>query len=123
MDLFLTYIKAFAIGGILCVIAQILIDKTALTPARILVGYVVAGVILTAIGIYEPIVNFASCGATVPLTGFGFSLAKGVEKAVDEQGFIGILCGGIQGTSAGIAASVVFGYLFSRIFKSRMKRS
>lgn len=123
MELFLTYIKVFAVGGILCVIAQILIDKTALTPARILVGYVVAGVILTAIGIYEPIVDFASCGATVPLTGFGFSLAQGVKKAIDEQGFIGILCGGIQCTSAGIAASVVFGYLFSRIFKSRMKHS
>lgn len=123
MELLITYLKVFAVGGILCVIAQILIDKTALTPARILVGYVVAGVILTAVGIYEPLVEFASCGATVPLTGFGFSLAKGVEKAIDEQGFIGILSGGIQGTSAGIAASVVFGYLFSRIFKSRMKRS
>lgn len=123
MELLITYLKVFAVGGILCVIAQILIDKTALTPARILVGYVVAGVILTAIGIYEPLVEFASCGATVPLTGFGFSLAKGVEKAIDEQGFIGILSGGIQGTSAGIAASVVFGYLFSRIFKSRMKHS
>lgn len=123
MDILFTYIKTFAVGGLFCVIAQILIDKTSLTPARILVGYVVAGVILTAIGIYEPIVDFASCGATVPLTGFGFSLAKGVEKAINEYGFIGILCGGIQGTAAGIAASVVFGYLFSRIFKSRMKRS
>lgn len=123
MELFITYIKVFAVGGLLCVIAQILIDKTALTPAKILVSYVVAGVILTAIGIYEPIVKFASCGATVPLTGFGYSLAKGVEKAIDENGFIGILSGGIQGTCAGIAASIVFGYLFSRIFRSKMKNS
>ncbi len=123
MDMLLTYVKVFAVGGILCAAAQILIDKTSLTPARILVGYVVAGVVLTAIGVYEPIVKFASCGATVPLTGFGYSLAKGVEKAINERGAIGILCGGIQGTATGIAASVVFGYIFSRIFRSGMKRS
>ncbi len=121
MEMLLTYAKVFLTGGILCIIAQILIDKTSLTPARILVGYVVAGVILTAIGIYEPIVVFGSAGATVPLTGFGYCLATGVEKAINEKGAIGILTGGIQGAAAGIAASVVFGYLFSRLFRSRMK--
>lgn len=122
MDI-LTYIKAFVTGGILCVIAQILIDKTSLTPAKVLVGYVVSGVILTAIGIYEPIVKFGNAGATVPLTGFGYSLAKGVQKAINENGPIGILTGGLSGTAAGVTASIVFGYLFAVLFKSRMKHS
>ena len=122
MDI-LTYIKAFVTGGILCVIAQILIDKTSLTPAKVLVGYVVTGVILTAIGIYEPIVKFGNAGATVPLTGFGYSLAKGVQKAINENGPIGILTGGLSGTAAGVTASIVFGYLFAVLFKSRMKHS
>ncbi|MBQ9355501.1 MAG: stage V sporulation protein AE [Clostridia bacterium] len=111
-------LTAFAVGGLLCLIGQILIDYTKLTPARILVSYVVAGVFLTAIGIYEPIVDFAGAGATVPLTGFGYSLAKGVEKAVDEYGFIGVLTGGLTATSAGITAAMLFGYIASLIFKS-----
>ena len=115
MDI-LTYIKAFVTGGILCAIAQILIDKTSLTPAKVLVGYVVSGVILTAIGIYEPIVKFGNAGATVPLTGFGYSLAKGVQKAINENGPIGILTGGLSGTAAGVTASIVFGYLFAVLF-------
>ena len=123
MDIVITYLKVFLTGGILCVIAQILMDKTSLTPARILVGYVVAGVILTALGIYEPIVEFVKAGATVPLTGFGYSLAKGVFKAIDEQGFIGIITGGITGTAAGITSAIFFGYLFSIIFTPKMKQS
>lgn len=123
MDIIVTYLKVFLTGGLLCVIAQIIIDKTNVTPARILVGYVVAGVILTAIGIYEPIVEFGKAGATVPLTGFGYSLAKGVTKAIDEQGIVGIITGGITGTAAGITSAVFFGYLFSIIFKPKMKQS
>ena len=109
-------IKAFFVGGLLCGIGQILIDLTKLTPARILTGYVVAGVALTAVGVYEPIVKFAEAGATVPLTGFGYSLAKGVEKAVTEQGLIGALSGGLTATSAGIAAAIVFALLMARLF-------
>lgn len=118
MSCFIDCLTAFAVGGLLCLIGQILIDYTKLTPARILVSYVVAGVFLTAIGIYEPIVDFAGAGATVPLTGFGYSLAKGVEKAVDEYGFIGVLTGGLTATSAGITAAMLFGYIASLIFKS-----
>ena len=118
MNCFIDCLTAFAVGGLLCLIGQILIDYTKLTPARILVSYVVAGVFLTAIGIYEPIVDFAGAGATVPLTGFGYSLAKGVEKAVDEYGFIGVLTGGLTATSAGITAAILFGYIASLIFKS-----
>ena len=110
------FIKAFFGGGLLCGIGQILIDLTKLTPARILTGYVVAGVALTAVGVYEPIVKFAEAGATVPLTGFGYSLAKGVEKAVTEQGLIGALSGGLTATSAGIAAAIVFALLMARLF-------
>lgn len=115
-------IKAFAVGGAICVIAQIFIDKTALTPARILVAYVTIGVILTAVGIYGRLVDFAGCGATLPLTGFGYSLATGVKKAVDEKGFIGALTGGITGAAGGISAAMVFGYIFSVISKSKPKR-
>lgn len=103
------YIYAFLVGGALCVIAQILIDKTKLTPARILVSYVVAGVVLTAIGIYQPLVDFAGAGATVPLTGFGYSLAKGIEESVSESGFLGAFSGGLTACSAGIAAAIFFG--------------
>ncbi len=117
----LEYIKAFVCGGILCVIAQILIDKTKLNPARILVLYVVSGVVLTAIGAYQPIVDLAGCGATTPLTGFGYSLAKGVEKAIQEHGAIGILTGGLTGTAGGITAAILFGYLASLIFKGHPK--
>ncbi len=121
MEMLLKYIYAFVVGGLFCVIAQILIDKTKLTPARILVVYVTAGVFLSAVGLYEPLVNFAGCGATTPLTGFGYSLALGVRKAVDEKGLIGALTGGITGAAAGIGAAIVFGYIFSLIFKSKSK--
>lgn len=108
---------AFFIGGFICFIGQVLIDYTKLTPARILVSYVVVGVLLTAVGIYEPIVEFAGAGATVPLTGFGYSLATGVKEAVAEYGFMGVLMGGFTATSAGIATAVVSGYLMSLLFK------
>ena len=113
------YIKSFVFGGFLCIIAQILIDKTKLTPARILTGYVCSGVILTAIGIYDRVVEIFGCGATVPLTGFGNTLAKGVEKAIDSDGFIGIFTGGITNTSAGITAAIVFSLLFSLFFSGK----
>lgn len=115
------YIIAFVIGGLLCSIGQLLIDLTKLTPARILVGYVVSGVILTGLGIYEKLVNFAGCGASVPLTGFGFSIAKGVQKAIAEDGAIGILTGGLTATAAGITAAMLSGILASFIFKSKGK--
>ena len=117
MNLFFQCLKAFAVGGALCAIGQVLIDLTKLTPARILTAYVVSGVALTAFGIYEPLVKFAKAGATVPLTGFGYSLAKGVEKAIDEFGLIGALSGGLTATSAGIAAAIVFAVLMAIIFK------
>ena len=102
------------IGGLLCSIAQILIDKTKLTPARILVIYVVSGVILTALGLYEPLVNFAGAGATVPLTGFGYSLAKGIEENVAKNGLLGAFTGGLTACSAGIAAAIFFGFIIFR---------
>ena len=136
------YLNAFLCGGILCAIGQILIDKTPLTPARILTGYVVCGVLLTAIGVYEPIVKWGGAGATVPLLGFGhllaqgvvaaverhallgfgYSLAKGVEKAVQEQGWLGVMTGGLSATAGGIAAAVVFAVLMALIFKPGDKR-
>jgi len=106
MELFLSCVKAFVIGGILCAIGQILIDYTKLTPARILVSYVVAGVILGAVGLYAPIAEWGGAGATVPLTGFGYNLAKGVKEAVDQEGLIGVLKGGFTSSSAGIAAAI-----------------
>ncbi len=115
------YIKAFLVGGAFCLIGQILIDKTKLTPARILVGYVVAGVLLGAIGVYEPLMEFAGAGASVPLTGFGNTLAKGIREAVDEKGFLGILTGGLKAASGGIAAAIVCGLLASIIFKDKDK--
>jgi len=115
------YLYVFLIGGVLCAVAQIFIDLTKVTPARILVTYVVSGVVLTAIGLYDRLVNFASTGATLPLTGFGYSLAKGVEKAVDEKGIIGILQGGLTATSGGIAATVVFALIWALLFKSKEK--
>lgn len=118
MNVFLQYLTVFVSGGCLCLIGQVLIDYTKLTPARILVAYVVAGVLLTAIGVYEPFVRFAGAGATVPLTGFGYSLAKGVQEAVKEYGWVGALAGGLTGTAAGIAAAVFFGYLASLCFKA-----
>ena len=117
MDIFLECLKAFAVGGALCMIGQIIIDKTKLTPARILTSYVVAGVILGVVGVYKPLVKWAGAGATVPLTGFGYLLAEGVKKAVDEKGVIGIFTGGFTAAAGGIAAAVFFGYLFALIFK------
>lgn len=115
------YLKAFLIGGIFCLIGQILIDKTKLTPARILVGYVVAGVILSAVGLYQPIADFAGAGASVPLTGFGHLLAKGVKETIAEQGFIGILTGGLKATAGGISAAMIAGLIVSLIFKAKDK--
>ncbi len=115
------YISAFLIGGIFCVIGQILIDKTKLTPARILVGYVVLGILLSAIGLYGYISDFGGAGAAVPLTGFGHNLAKGVTKAIDEKGFIGIFTGGLTSCSGGIAAAILAGLLVSFIFKAKDK--
>lgn len=117
----LTYLQVFLVGGILCALAQVLIDKTALTPARIVVLYVVSGVVLTAIGVYDYIVEFGAAGATIPLTGFGYSLAKGVEQAVDVYGPLGALIGGLRATAGGIAAAIVFGILFSVFVKPRDK--
>lgn len=115
------YIKAFIVGGILCVIGQILIDKTKLTPARILVSYVVIGVVLGGIGIYKPLVDFAGAGATVPLTGFGYNLAKGVKEAINENGFIGIFIGGLKASAGGITAAIAAGLLASLLFKAKDK--
>ena len=115
------YIWAFVVGGLLCVIAQILIHRTKLTPARILVSYVVAGVFLTAIGVYEPLVKFAGCGATVPLTGFGYTLACGIRESVAKEGLYGVLRGGLTATSAGITAAMTFGLLAALIFKGKPK--
>lgn len=115
------YLKAFLVGGAFCLAGQILIDKTKLTPARILVSYVVAGVFLGAIGVYQRIIDFAGAGASVPLTGFGSLLAKGVKDAVDEQGFLGILTGGLKASAGGIATAVVAGLLASIIFKAKDK--
>lgn len=115
------YLKAFVIGGLLCVVGQILIDKTKLTPARILVSYVVAGVLLTAVGLYEPFAEYAGAGATVPLTGFGYSLAKGVKDAVAKDGLIGVFTGGLKATAGGIAAAIVFGLIMSFLFKPKDK--
>ena len=116
------YLKAFVVGGLICVIGQILIDKTKLTPARILVSFVCAGVFLQLIGVYEPIVKFAKAGATVPLTGFGYNLAKGVARAVSEDGIIGIFTGGLKATAGGITAAIIFGFLVSLIFKPKSKK-
>ena len=113
------YIKCFCFGGFLCVIAQIVIDKTKLTPARILSTYVCAGVLLTALGLYEPLVNFFGSGATVPLTGFGYSLAKGVERAVRDFGLMGAFTGGLSQTSGGICAAIVFSVLISLFFHGK----
>lgn len=115
------YLKAFLIGGIFCLIGQILIDKTKLTPARILVGYVVAGVFLSAVGLYQPVADFAGAGASVPLTGFGHLLAKGVKEAIAEQGFIGILTGGLKATAGGISAAMIAGLIVCLIFKAKDK--
>ncbi|MBQ7288849.1 MAG: stage V sporulation protein AE [Clostridia bacterium] len=121
METFLQYLYAFLIGGALCLIGQVLIDYTKLTPARILVGYVTTGVLLTAIGLYEPLVNFAGAGATVPLTGFGYTLAKGVQEGIKEYGLMGAIGGGITATAAGISAAIVFGFIAALFSRPRAK--
>ena len=118
----MNYLWAFVIGGAICAAGQILLSKTMMTPARILVLFVTLGVFLTALGLYEPLVDLAGAGAQVPLTGFGYALAKGTFKAVDEYGIMGALTGGVTGTAGGIAAAVVFGYLVALIFKPKVKK-
>ncbi len=117
----MAYAKAFVVGGLLCLIGQILIDRTKLTPARILVGYVVAGVVLGGLGLYPYLVNFAGAGATVPLTGFGYNLAKGVREAIAEEGFIGIFTGGLRACAGGITAAITAGLLASLLFRPKDK--
>ena len=117
----MTYFSAFLCGGILCLVGQLLIDKTGLTPARILVIYVVAGVALGGLGLYRPLVELCGAGATVPLTGFGYNLARGVAKGIAERGFLGILLGGVTAAAGGIAAAVFFGYLSALLFKAKPK--
>lgn len=116
------YLMAFVVGGLICVVGQILIDKTKLTPARILVSFVVAGVFLRLIGVYDWLIKIGGAGATVPLTGFGYNLCKGVEKAVGEKGWIGIFTGGLTAASAGVTAAIVFGLLVSIFFHSKSKK-
>lgn len=122
MDIFLDYMWAFIIGGLFCVIAQILIDKTKLTPARILVTFVIAGVVLGAIGLYKPLVDLAGAGATTPLTGFGYLISKGVKKAVDEKGLLGALTGGLTAAAGGTTAALVFGYIAALLFSGKRKK-
>ena len=121
METFLKLLFSFLIGGILCVIAQILLDKTALTPARILVGFVVCGVILGALGLYAPIIELAGAGATTPLSGFGNLISQGVRESVDEHGLLGALSGPLTSAAAGISAALIFGFLASLIFKGKRK--
>ena len=116
------YLNAFLCGGILCAVGQILIDRTPQTPARILTGYVVAGVVLSALGLYQPIADWGGAGATVPLTGFGHSLAKGVRTAVAEDGWLGVFTGGLSATAGGIAAAVVAGLVMALVFRPGDKR-
>ena len=121
MDILLQLIRAFIVGGILCAIAQILIDRTKLTPARILVTYVVTGVILGAIGLYKPLVDFGGAGATVPLTGFGYIISDGIREAVDEKGLLGALTGALTAAAGGISAALIFGYLAAVLFKGKRR--
>jgi stage V sporulation protein AE len=121
MDTLLQLIRAFLVGGILCMVAQILIDKTKLTPARILVTYVVTGVVLGAIGVYKPLVEFAGAGATVPLTGFGYLISEGIREAVDKQGLLGALTGAFTAAAGGISAALIFGYLAAIVFKGKRR--
>lgn len=119
--MFMNYLWAFVIGGLLCAVGQTLIDYTKLTPARILVSYVVAGVLLGALGLYKPLVDLAGAGATVPITGFGNILAEGVRQAVDEKGLLGILTGGLTGAAGGITAAILFGLVTALVFKPKEK--
>ena len=117
----LPYLRAFLVGGIICIIAQILIDKTAMTPARILVAYVVVGVLLGAVGLYETLADFGGAGATVPLTGFGYLISKGVREAVEEKGLLGALTGPLTAAAGGTAAALVFGYVVALLSKGKAK--
>lgn len=121
MEIFWEFAKAFLVGGAICAVGQIFIDKTKLTPARVLTGYVVAGVLLSALGLYQPLVDFAGAGASVPLSGFGHLLAGGVREAVTEKGVLGVLAGGFTACAAGVAAAIVFGFLAALIFKPKDK--
>jgi len=121
MDLFFTYLKAFAVGGLLCALGQLLIDYTRLTPARILTAYVVAGVVLGALGLYQPLADWAGAGATVPLTGFGNNLARGVKQAIADQGLLGAFTGGFSSAAGGICAAMFFGLLVSLLFRPNDK--
>lgn len=121
METFWEYAKAFLIGGALCAVGQVLIDYTKLTPARILVTYVVAGVVLGGLGWYQPLIDFAGAGASVPLTGFGSLLAKGVREAIDKDGLMGVLSGGLTASAAGITAAIVFGLIVALVFKPKDK--
>ncbi|MBQ8350740.1 MAG: SpoVA/SpoVAEb family sporulation membrane protein [Clostridia bacterium] len=123
MSLFYECVAAFCVGGLLCVVAQLLIDLTRLTPARILVSFVVAGVVLSAVGLYEPLYRFAGCGVSVPLLGFGGALARGVREAVHTDGLLGVLTGGLSAAAAGTTAAMMLGLLCALIFKSRPKRA
>ena len=122
MEALMMYVKAFFVGGILCAIGQMLIMKTKITSARILVGYVTCGVILGALGVYKPLVDFAGAGATVPLTGFGYTLAHGAMEATKSEGILGAFTGGVVSAAGGIAAAIFFGYLAALIFKPKMKQ-
>ena len=121
MDVLLQFVRAFLVGGALCAIAQVLIDKTRLTPARILVIYVVSGVILGAVGLYKPLVSAAGAGATVPLTGFGYLISEGIREAVDKQGILGALTGAFTAAAGGISAALIFGYLAAILFKGKRR--
>lgn len=121
MEIFSLFLRVFLVGGLFCLIGQLLIDRTKLTPARILTMYVIAGVMLSAVGVYEPLCEWAGSGATVPLTGFGHLLAKGVRQGIAESGFSGIFTGGISSAAGGICAAVVFGLIVSILFRSREK--
>ncbi len=121
MEIAMEYLKVFITGGIICSIGQILIDKTKITPARILTLFVVLGVILGFLGLYEPIYQFGKCGATVPISGFGYSLFKGTVKAINEKGFIGVFTGGVSATAGGIAAAIAFGFISALVSKPTIK--
>lgn len=121
LDALMMYLKAFVVGGALCAVGQILIMKTKLTSARILVGYVTCGVFLGALGLYKPLIDFAGAGATVPLTGFGYTLAQGAMEAARSEGILGAFTGGVVSAAGGIAAAIFFGYLAALVFKPKMK--
>ena len=122
MDMLMMYVKAFVVGGLICMIGQVLIMKTNLTSARILVGYVTAGVVLGALGLYKPLIDFAGAGATVPLAGFGYMLSHGAIEAAKSEGILGAFTGGVRAGAGGIAAAVFFGYLAAILFKPKMKQ-